>query len=373
MHFNFFGETSSCLKKNYQPVDSILFYQKNFLKLKILGKKRRTNVSIKNALVSLAALFSFKLPSLLKFGEYARNDCNEQIKLNLKNIFQIENIPSDTTMREIIDEIPTNQLFKPFKKIFALIQRGKNLEEYVFLDKKYLISLDGTGFSSSHKVHCENCCCKEHRDGSKTYYHQDLAGVLIHPDKKTVIPISPEPIIKQNGLAKNDCERNAAFRILERLRREHPHLQAIITEDGLSSNSPHIEYLKHLRFGFILGCKPGDHKYLFNFLTESEKLNEVSTHEIIVDNIRLCLRYMNEIYLNNTKDTKINFLECIEHKKDGSKSVFSWVTDIPITNENAYQIMKGGRARWKIENETFNTLKIKVTTLNTTMGMEIKT
>jgi len=25
--------------------------------------------------------------------------------------------------------------------------------------------------------------------------------------------------------------------------------------------------------------------------------------------------------------------------------------------KNAYQIMRGGRARWKIENETFNTLK----------------
>ena len=36
---------------------------------------------------------------------------------------------------------------------------------------------------------------------------------------------------------------------------------------------------------------------------------------------------------------------------------FSWVTDIPITDENIVQLMKAGRARWKIENETFNTLK----------------
>lgn len=36
---------------------------------------------------------------------------------------------------------------------------------------------------------------------------------------------------------------------------------------------------------------------------------------------------------------------------------FTWVTDIAITKANAYRIMRAGRARWKIENETFNTLK----------------
>ena len=37
--------------------------------------------------------------------------------------------------------------------------------------------------------------------------------------------------------------------------------------------------------------------------------------------------------------------------------LFAWVTDIPLKRDNVFNIMKGGRARWKIENETFNTLK----------------
>jgi hypothetical protein len=36
---------------------------------------------------------------------------------------------------------------------------------------------------------------------------------------------------------------------------------------------------------------------------------------------------------------------------------FSWVTDLHLTKGTVYQIMRGGRARWGIENETFNTLK----------------
>ncbi len=35
----------------------------------------------------------------------------------------------------------------------------------------------------------------------------------------------------------------------------------------------------------------------------------------------------------------------------------SWVTDIRVSPRNVYHLMRGGRARWKIENETFNTLK----------------
>ena len=51
-----------------------------------------------------------------------------------------------------------------------------------------------------------------------------------------------------------------------------------------------------------------------------------------------------------------NVLEYWEIKGDVTRH-FCWVTDFTITTDNAYQIMRGGRARWKIENETFNTLK----------------
>jgi len=55
-------------------------------------------------------------------------------------------------------------------------------------------------------------------------------------------------------------------------------------------------------------------------------------------------------------DLLVNFLEYWEVTPDKVQH-FSWVTDFTVTKENAYQIMRGGRARWKIENETFNTLK----------------
>jgi len=35
----------------------------------------------------------------------------------------------------------------------------------------------------------------------------------------------------------------------------------------------------------------------------------------------------------------------------------SWITDLRVTEDNVEKLVKGGRSRWKIENECFNTLK----------------
>jgi len=82
--------------------------------------------------------------------------------------------------------------------------------------------LDGTGPFSSHSIHCDTGCVKNHQDGSKTDDHQALVGAIVHPDIKEVFPLAPEPIRRADGTTKNDCERNAAKRFLTDLRRPHP-------------------------------------------------------------------------------------------------------------------------------------------------------
>ena len=68
-------------------------------------------------------------------------------------------------------------------------------------------------------------------------------------------------------------------------------------------------------------------------------------------------RFVNDIALNASHtDVQVNV---IEYWEMGAAKVqhFSWVTDLHVTKGNVYRLMRGGRARWKIENETFNTLK----------------
>ena len=182
----------------------------------------------------------------------------------------------------------------------------------------------------------------------------------MHPDIKEVIPLMPEPIIKQDGETKNDCERNAAKRFLDKLRHDHPHLKLIVIEDGLSSNAPHIRALQDHQIHYILGVKEGDHGFLFEQVRQAETAGQVTVSEHVDEatGIRHRFRFLNDVPLNESnQDLSINFLEYWEIRPDGRQQHFSWVTDFRLEEQNVYQIMRGGRARWKIENETFNTLK----------------
>ena len=159
-----------------------------------------------------------------------------------------------------------------FNDVLRQLQRGKALESFVFEKGCYLLSLDGTEYFSSKTIHCASCQRRKNKNTDEvTYYHQMLGAVLVHPDHKEVIPLAPEPIVKQDGDNKNDCERNASKRLLQKIRREHPHLPLIVVEDGLASNAPHIRLLKDLDMHFVLGAKPDDHEYLFEEVRESAR------------------------------------------------------------------------------------------------------
>jgi hypothetical protein len=171
------------------------------------------------------------------------------------------------------------------------------------------------------------------------------------------LPLSPEFISNQDGHTKNDTERNAAKRLLEKTRAENPELPIIILEDGLSSNAPHIELLKELKMGFILGAKPGDHKFLFKNLEKARTEKAIESFILNKDGIKYEVEILNETKLNASSTVLVHFLQVKVLNKKGKTTTFSWVIDQILTRESWYDVMRAGRCRWKIENETFNTLK----------------
>lgn len=311
------------------------------------------DIPLRDALMSGFALFSLKDPSLLAFDERRADG-------NLRRLYGIGQIPSDTRMREILDPVDSAHLRPLFNDVFRALQRGKALEELVFHDNCYLLALDGTGYFSSPTVHCDSCLQKVNsQTGAVTYSHQMLGAAIVHPDFREVIPLAPEPIIKQDGTTKNDCERNASKRLLRKIRQEHPHLGFIVIEDGLSSNAPHIREILDLNMHFILGAKPGDHAFLFEHWVAAEDAGLATTSSgTLPGGGTWELSFASQLPLNESSDLRVNFLQYGEYDEHGeSRKRFSWVTDLPITSGVALHLTRGGRARWKIENETFNTLK----------------
>jgi hypothetical protein len=309
-------------------------------------------VSLTDTLMSAFAMFSLKDPSLLAFDERRRTDGN------LKRVYALEQVPCDTQMRTTLDEIEPSEVKPLFENVFRELQRSKELEKYVFLEGCYLLSLDGTGYFSSKKIHCASCLEKVNtKTGEVTYYHQLLGAAIVHPDAKVVIPFAPEPIIKQDGETKNDCERNAAKRFFEQLRQDHPDLPLIVTEDALSSNAPHVRELEKHNLHYILGVKEGDHPFLFEQVAAAQQAGQTTELEFHGIGVKHQFRFLNQVPLNKSnQDVLVNFVEYWEITEKKTQH-FCWITDFTVTSKNVFQIMRGGRARWKIENETFNTLK----------------
>lgn len=310
-------------------------------------------INLRDCLLAAFAMFSLKFPSLLSFDDASDEDL---VSHNIKKLYLVENIPSDTYLRERLDVIDPQLLRVGFTELFSDFQRDKGFEKYKFLNG-YIVVVDGSQIFESNKISCTGCCKKEHRDGKVSYYHQILAGSIVHPDLKQVIPLCPEPIVKQDGTIKNDCESNAMRRFLMHLKKEHPKMKFTITADALYANAPIINLIIELGFDFIVNAKPSANPSLFSFM-KGLTLREVKTKK---GKNTYTFRYINKVPLNDTKNTpEVNFIECVAEEVDGKRIVtktFSWVTSHEITDDNVYEIMRGGRARWKIENETFNTLK----------------
>ena len=268
-------------------------------------------------------------------------------------------------MREILDPVEPKDIRPLFQTVLHQMQKSGALKRYKFHEGAYLISVDGTEYYSSKQVHCDQCLERKKRNGDEddvTYYHQTLGAVIVHPDKKQVLPLAPEAIVKQDGDNKNDCERNAATRLLEQVRRENPNKKFIVVEDALYSNAPHIRLLKRLRMSYIIGAKPADHEFLFEEVRkafEEDHMSIVSWEDSERPGVTCKIAFCNNLPLNKSnQDVRVNFLQYSEYDATGKRlKHFTWVTDVEITEENAAKFVRAGRSRWKVENETFNTLK----------------
>ena len=267
---------------------------------------------------------------------------------------------------------PHYLFFKEPGKPWRLIYRVKNEEDILIsltdieglselIEDKELKKLSGNN-KKEIQVLVTTYHEAKHPELAKEYYHQMYCAAIVHPDKKTVIPFAPEPILKSDGNQKNDCERNASKRFFADLRREHPHLKIIVVEDGLASNIPHLGTLQSHNMRFLIGAKPGDHQSLFDSMQQLVDKKSSLCHEHVVttpDGTIHRFRWLNRIQLNDSDDEFfVNFLQYWQTKPGDKKPLeFSWVTDLDLTQDSVHSIMRAGRARWKIENETFNTLK----------------
>jgi hypothetical protein len=306
---------------------------------------------------SAFAMFFLQDPSLLEFQRRFQQQVQQN---NLASIFGVEEIPSDTQLRDVLDEQESEPLKEVYRLWFNRLQRSKQLERYRVFAEQYLITLDGSQYFSSERVHCSRCLSRQKSGGQREYYHQILQPALVHPQRPEVIPLAPEFIRKQDGSEKQDSEVAAGLRALERIRADHRQLPAIIVADALYATEAVLSAVATHRFSFVLGVKSGSHKTLFEDVEGLRRGKLLDRYEEVKpDGSRYRYEWVNQVPLfASAGSSLVNFLQLQIFDATGKRTrCFSWITDLPLDIHTVAAVAHAARARWKIENENFNTLK----------------
>ena len=316
--------------------------------------------SMRDAAMAAFSVFYMQSPSFLAYQEAMQG--REQ-RNNAASLFGIKKIPSDPQIRNLLDPVTPADLSAPFWEVFDLLEEGGELQPYRSLAGQWLVSLDGTQYFGSTKIHCKRCTVTV-RNEIEYYAHTAITPVLVAPGEKRVIALEPEFIQPQDGQLKQDCERNAGKRWLTRNAERLAKHRVTVLGDDLYCNQPFCEQVLRQKLNFIFTCKPDSHTALYTevaLLTRIAAVEQVtqrhwtgSGHEMWT------YRYVNDVPLRAGADAlRVNWCELtIVHETTGEQLYHNaFATNHRLTTHNVPATVAAGRARWKIENENNNVLK----------------
>jgi hypothetical protein len=281
---------------------------------------------------------------------------------NCASLFEIPKIPSDNHIRDMLDPAAPERLHPVFADTVATLERMTGgLDAFRRLGDHVLIALDGTEYFCSKNIHCQNCSTRLRGKGEKEYFHAMLGATLVAPGHDKVVPLEPEFIAPQDGAQKQDCENTAAKRWLAAHGARYARLNPIYLGDDLFSRQPLCEAVREANGHFIFVCKPSSHPLIEEYIagidlpTHQEQVKRGKKHTVNR------YRWINDVPLRDGKDALlVNWFEIEIVNADGDVTYHnSFVTDLPVGPDNVSELSACGRARWKIENETFNVLKTK--------------
>lgn len=322
-----------------------------------LDDQRAFNQSygLADCLKAAFSIFSLKAPSMYQFRQMAQAE-----EHNLHTIYGVGSIPEDTAFREVLDGVDPSQMRQGFAKLFQhFITRHDLASRYRAWRDFTVVSVDGVEHFCSKKISCSHCLKRNHRDGSTTNYHSMLSAAIVHPDRAEVFPLDHEPIINADGAVKNDCERNAVYRLLDNIQSTYSQMNTIFVLDALYACGPVVERLNQTdNWRYVISTKEVGNKHLFAQFDERNELDNVKWLTPKDDQGRQWeIGYANGLELNaSAAHLKVNLVFARATDTRGKEVVYSFLTNIKLTCKNVERILSIGRSRWKIENETFNTL-----------------
>jgi hypothetical protein len=225
------------------------------------------------------------------------------------------------------------------------------------------VSLDGTRYFHSQKIHCDQCTEQLLSDGLH-YSHALVAPLLVAPGHSQVIALEPEFIMPQDGQKKQDCELRAAERWITRNAQHFAPGSVTILADDLYCHQPFCELLRRKHCHFALTCKPESHPALYEEVALLDKIGavqQVSVRSWTPQGTQVRhYRYVNQVPLRSEAPVMyVNWCEVTITDAASGEQLYhnAWATDYTLDEPLLGAVVAAGRAHWKSENEGNNVLK----------------
>jgi len=231
-----------------------------------------------------------------------------------------------------------------------------------------VVIVDATGLLCWRHPHCPHCLVQKH-EHTTLYLHQVLEAKLLGP-AGVVVSIGSEfidnrdvgvPASKDAEHIKQDCELKALSRLAPQLKHNFPQASMVLAGDGLYACGRTFQLAHELDWAYVLVLKPGR---LPSVWDEFQRLLPLRPRQVLErclpDGTRRVFRWMHDLSYVDDQKRRWSFhaLECVETSPSGTVTHYAWVTGLPVSAKTVEEIAeKGGRLRWKIENEGFNRQK----------------
>ena len=321
-------------------------------------KRKGGDVTYSMADIGLSAFSLFFMQSE-SFLDYQRGLEQRHMTSNCQTLFGMAKIPTDNHIRSMLDPVDPSHLQPCFDATIALLRRRGGLAGFERLGGRTLVALDGTEYFCSQKLGCVHCLTRKRSNGKTESYHTMLAATIVAPGNSNVVPLMPEFIAPQDGHDKQDCERVAAKRWLTTHGARMAPLRPVYLGDDLFACQPMAEAVLASGGDFLFVCKEGSHKGLYDFIAGAAPQEKTVREIRNKKRVTMHYQWFEAVPLRDGKDAlNVNWIAMSMSDAAGKvtfKSAF--VTSLALTPANAGAIADCGRARWKIENESFNILK----------------
>ena len=320
--------------------------------------RRGSNRRYAMADVGMAALSVFLMQSP-SFLAHQRALAEGRARSNAHTLFGLDRVPCDNHVRQMLDGVPAAHFDEQFHGLVEDLDAHGALAPMRRLGGHVLVALDGTEFFRSRSIHCGNCSTRRRSDGGTEHYHQMLAANLVAPGQGLTLPLPPEFVTPRDGTDKQDCERQAAKRWLQQHGSRCAGLRPVYLGDDLYACQPVCQAMLDAGGDFLLTAKPGSHKTLYEYLDGIRLPTLRRTAGRGAKRRIHRYRWMTGLPVRDGDDAlRVNWLEVASARPDGTVTYRgAFVTSLPVDRGNVAELADCARARWKIENETFNVLK----------------